>query len=101
MPQLTALARDDEAVVRAATLSGLASADGGSARWATLVADLANDPGPLVRQRVAVVARHLAPDAAADILRRYTTDPDARLRELAATELTRLTDPTASGRGNE
>jgi HEAT repeat protein len=93
--QLLALARDDEAVVRAATLSGLASAGGAPSRWTTLVADLANDPDPLVRQRVAVVARHLAPDAAPDILRRYATDPDARLRELAAAELTRLTDPRA------
>jgi HEAT repeat protein len=99
--QLMVLACDDEAVVRAATLSGLASASDGSSRWATLVADLVNDPDPLVRQRFAVVARHLAPEAAPDILRRYTTDPDARLRELAATELTRLTDSSAPRSANE
>jgi HEAT repeat protein len=99
--QLLVLARDDEAVVRAATLSGLASASDGSSRWATLAADLVNDPDPLVRQRVAVVARHLAPEAAPDILSRYTTDPDARLRELAATELTRLTDSSARRGANE
>lgn len=99
--QLMALAHDDEAVVRAATLSGLASVGSGQSRWASLIAELANDPDPLVRQRVAVVARHLAPDAVPDILRRYTTDSDARLRKLAVTELTRLTDPNASGRGNE
>jgi HEAT repeat protein len=95
--QLLTLARDDHAMVRAATLSGLASAGGEPSRWATLVVDLANDHDPLVRQRVAVVARTLAPDAAPDILRRYATDPDARLRQLAATELTRLTNPNTRG----
>lgn len=93
-PQLTVLARDGEAAVRAATLSGLASADGASRRGDLLV-ELADDPDPMVRQRVAVVARHVAPDVAPDILHRYTSDPDQTLRELAAIELRRLTDPTA------
>ncbi|MEW2427836.1 HEAT repeat domain-containing protein [Micromonospora sp. NPDC047644] len=95
-PQLTMLARDGEAAVRAATLSGLASA-GGEAAWhrGHLLVELVDDPDPLVRQRVAVVARHVAPDAAPDILRRYTRDPDQTLRGLAATELDRLTNPTA------
>jgi hypothetical protein len=57
--------------------------------------ELANDPDPMVRQRVAVVARHLAPDAAPDILHRYATDQDQTLRRLASTELDRLTNPTA------
>ncbi|WP_406066428.1 HEAT repeat domain-containing protein [Micromonospora sp. NBC_00860] len=94
-PQLTMLARDGEAAVRAATLSGLASADRGPSLRGRLLIELADDPDPLVRQRVAVVARHLAPDAAPDILQRYTRDPDQTLRQLAATELGRLANPTA------
>ncbi|CCH19779.1 hypothetical protein MILUP08_44656 [Micromonospora lupini str. Lupac 08] len=94
-PQLTMLARDGEAAVRAATLSGLASAGGGPANLRYLLLQLVDDPDPMVRQRVAVVARHVAPDAAPDILRRYTRDHDQALRRLAATELDRLTHPTA------
>jgi hypothetical protein len=94
-PQLTALARDDEAAVRAATISGLASAGGRPSHWGQLLVELAIDPDPDVRQRVAVVARHLAPDAAPDILHRYASDPDPVVRRLAGTELDRLTDPTA------
>ncbi|MBQ0977954.1 MULTISPECIES: HEAT repeat domain-containing protein [Micromonospora] len=94
-PQLTMLARDGEAAVRAATLSGLASADGRPSHRGRLLVELADDPDPMVRQRVAVVARHLAPDAAPDILHRYTRDPNQTLRRLAATELDRLTNPTA------
>ena len=78
--------------MRAATLSGLASAGRTATTWAPLVAELANDPDPVVRQRVAVVARHLAPDAAAEILQRYTSDQDQNLRRLATTELARLTN---------
>ncbi|MCX5065940.1 HEAT repeat domain-containing protein [Micromonospora lupini] len=94
-PQLTMLARDGEAAVRAATLSGLASAGGGPSNLRYLLLQLVNDPDPMVRQRVAVVARHVAPDAAPDILRRYTRDHDRALRRLAATDLDRLTHPTA------
>ncbi|GGO14247.1 HEAT repeat domain-containing protein [Micromonospora parathelypteridis] len=94
-PQLTMLARDGEAAVRAATLSGLASAEGGPSLRGRLLVELADDPDPMVRQRVAVVARHLAPDAAPDILHRYTRDPDQTLRQLAATELGRLANLTA------
>lgn len=94
-PQLMMLARDDEAAVRAATISGLASAGGRPSHWGQLLVELVDDPDPMVRQRVAVVARHLAPDAAPDILHRYASDPDQTLRRLAATELDRLTDPTA------
>lgn len=94
-PQLTMLARDGEAAVRAATLSGLASAEGGPSHRGRLLVELADDPDPLVRQRVAVVARHLAPDAAPNILHRYTRDPDQTLRQLAATELGRVANPTA------
>lgn len=93
-PQITMLARDDEAVVRAATISGLASAGSGPSNWAPLLVELANDPDPMVRQRVAVVARQLAPGAAPDILHRYASDQDQTLRRLANTELDRLTDPT-------
>ncbi|MEU8391313.1 HEAT repeat domain-containing protein [Micromonospora sp. NPDC048843] len=89
------LARDGEAAVRAATLSGLASADGGLSLRGRLLIELADDPDPMVRQRVAVVARHLAPDAAPDILHWYTRDPNQTLRQLAATELGRLANPTA------
>ncbi|MET8197886.1 HEAT repeat domain-containing protein [Micromonospora taraxaci] len=94
-PQLTMLARDGAAAVRAATLSGLASADRGPTHRGRLLVELADDPDPIVRQRVAVVARHLAPDAAPEILHRYAHDPDHTLRRLAATELDRLTNPTA------
>lgn len=95
-PQLAMLARDGEAAVRAATLSGLASADGRPSLRRRLLVELVDDPDPLVRQRVAVVARHLAPDAAPDILHRYTRDHDQSLRQLAATELARLTNPHRS-----
>ncbi|MEU1398380.1 HEAT repeat domain-containing protein [Micromonospora zamorensis] len=94
-PQLTMLARDGEAAVRAATISGLASADGTPAHQGNLLVELVNDPDPMVRQRVAVVVRHVAPDAAPDILHRYTRDPDQALRRLATIELGRLNDPTA------
>ncbi|WP_330440585.1 HEAT repeat domain-containing protein [Micromonospora sp. NBC_00821] len=94
-PQLTMLARDGAAAVRAAAFSGLASAGGGHSHREHLLAELVDDPDPMVRQRVAVVARHVTPDAAPDILRRYTLDPDQTLRRLAATELDRLTNPTA------
>jgi hypothetical protein len=51
--------------------------------------------GPGGPSGVAVVARHLAPDSAADVLQRYTTDQDETLRRLATKVLTRLTDPGA------
>jgi HEAT repeat protein len=92
--RLRELAHDDTAAVRAATLGGLASTASGSSNWAPLVLELANDPNPTVRQRVAIVARHLAPDAASDILHHYTSDQDQTLRRIATTELNRLTDPT-------
>ncbi|MEU8211440.1 HEAT repeat domain-containing protein [Micromonospora sp. NPDC049044] len=95
-PQLTMLAGDGEAAVRAATLSGLAGAGGRPSHGEHLLAELVDDPDPMVRQRVAVVARHVAPDAAPDILHRYTRDPDQTVRRLAATELDRLTNPTAA-----
>ncbi len=94
-PQLAVLARDGEPTVRAATLSGLASVDGTHPHRKHLLLHLVDDPDPMVRQRVAVVARHLAPDAAPAILHRYAGDPDQTLRRLAATELDRLTTPTA------
>ncbi|MFG2059127.1 HEAT repeat domain-containing protein [Micromonospora sp. NPDC048930] len=96
-PQLTALARDDQAVVRAATIRGLASAGGSPTHWQKLLVELATDPAPDVRQRVAVAARHLAPDAAPDILHRYASDPDPVVRQLAGTELGRLTAPPTAG----
>lgn len=57
---------------------------------------LANDADPVVRQRVAVVARHLAPDATADILQRYTSDQVPTLCPLTTAELTRLTNTATS-----
>ncbi|MEV4756304.1 HEAT repeat domain-containing protein [Micromonospora sp. NPDC049559] len=93
--QLGRLARDGEAVVRAATLSGLVSAGGEPSRWAPLVAGLADDPDPVVRQRVAVTARHLVPAAAPEILQRYADDPDQNVRRVAALELGRLSDSAA------
>ncbi|MET7747775.1 HEAT repeat domain-containing protein [Micromonospora sp. NPDC005367] len=89
-PQLTMLARDDEAAVRAATISGLTSTGASRSHWTPLLVELADDPDPLVRQRIAVVARRLAPDAAPGILRRYVDDTDPSVRRLAATELERF-----------
>jgi HEAT repeat protein len=90
--QLSLLAQDGEAAVRAATISGLAGAHAEPSSWAPFVAGMADDPDPLVRQRVALVARRLAPDAASGILRRYTSDPDETVRRLARRELDRLAD---------
>jgi HEAT repeat protein len=84
--QLSALAQDHDATVRAATVSGLASAATASPRSAPLVAGLADDPDPTVRQRVATVVRRLAPEAAPDILRRYADDPDPTVRRIAGWE---------------
>jgi HEAT repeat protein len=88
--QINVLARDADATVRAATLSGLASAST-RMNWAPLVLELADDPDPTVRQRVAVVARHLAPDTAASILERFAGDPDQTVRRAATAALNRLT----------
>jgi len=96
--RLVLLAQDGEAAVRAATISGLAGAHAEPSDWAPFVAGMANDPDPLVRQRVALVARRLAPGAAPDILRRYTGDPDETVRRLARRELDRL-GGSAAGRG--
>ncbi|GAA3248547.1 HEAT repeat domain-containing protein [Dactylosporangium siamense] len=89
-PRLMVLARDDEAAVRAATLSGLATVADTSWRWASLVAEMANDPDPTVRQRVAVVAGHLAPNEVIEILHRLAGDPEAMVRQVATTQLDRL-----------
>jgi HEAT repeat protein len=89
-PRLELMTRDDEAAVRAAILSGLATVGDNSSRWASLVADLANDLDPTVRQRVAVVARHLAPNEVSDILRCLADDPEATVRQVATTQLDRL-----------
>jgi HEAT repeat protein len=87
---ITALARDDDATVRAATLSGLAAASA-SHRWMPLLAELADDPDPPVRHRVALVAHHFAPHSAGDILRRLTNHTDPAVRRAATTHLDRLT----------
>lgn len=92
-PQLMVLAKDDQGTVRAATIHGLASAGARPSHWGKLLVELATDPDPDVRQQVAVAARHLAPDAAPDILHRYASDADPVVRRLAGTELDRLTAP--------
>lgn len=93
-PQLTTLARDPEAAVRAATISGLASTGRTPSPLARqYLIDLADDPDPMVRQRVAVLARHAAPDDASQLLRRYADDADQTVRKLAAVELGRLAGP--------
>jgi HEAT repeat protein len=89
-PQVMMLARDQDAGVRAATLSGTAGTAGLQPERAQLVAGLADDPDPVVRRRVAVMARRLAPEAARDILTRYASDRDQGVRRLASTELGRL-----------
>ncbi|WP_433615771.1 hypothetical protein ACQP2P_12660 [Dactylosporangium sp. CA-139114] len=84
------LGRDDEAAVLAATLSGLATAADTSSRWASPVAELADDADSTVRQRVAAVAVHLAPSEVADILHRLADDREATVRQVATAELDRL-----------
>jgi HEAT repeat protein len=93
--QITTLARDPDAAVRVATLSGLAGTAGEHPDRAQLLAELSGDRDPMVRQRVAVTARHIAPGSARDILRSYASDRDQTVRRLAATELDRLTGHTA------
>jgi len=87
---LEMLAADDVAAVRAATISGIAWAKTPSPLGEHLVIRLTGDPDPLVRQRVAVVARRLAPDRLDSIVRRYVDDPDPTVRRIAETELNRL-----------
>lgn len=87
--RIAALARDDDPAVRAATLSGLATV-GASADSATILMQAANDPDPMVRERVAVLARHLAPSAVREILERFATDSDPVVRRVAVTELARF-----------
>jgi HEAT repeat protein len=94
--QLVALARDDVPAVRAATVSGLASAHASPHDWAAVITRLADDPDPLVRRYVAVAARLVAPQHAADILRGYASDPDQAVRETARGQLGSL---TSSGHG--
>jgi HEAT repeat protein len=89
-PQLMLLAQDQDPTVRAATLSGLAGVANRSARWSALATRLTDDPDATVRQRVAVVAHHLAPDGVATILHRLANDTEATVRQAAATELRRL-----------
>lgn len=89
-PQVMMLARDQQAEVRAATLSDTADTAGVQPERARLVAALADDPDPMVRRRVAAITRHLAPEAARDILTRYASDQDQVVRRIASTELGRL-----------
>lgn len=89
-PRVVMLARDQDSGVRAAVLSGTAGTAGLEPEWAQLVAGLADDPDPVVRRHVALTVRHLAPDAARDILTRYATDRDQRVRQVASTGLGRL-----------
>ncbi|MFI5490501.1 HEAT repeat domain-containing protein [Micromonospora echinaurantiaca] len=93
--QLTTLMQDDEPAVRAAIISGLTGTDSARSRWAPLVVGLANDPAPVVRQRVAAAARRLVPDATPDILHQYISDADPTVRRIAGMELARLTDTAA------
>ena len=93
--QLATLAQDDESAVRAAIISGLVSTDSVRSGWVPLVVGLANDPDPVVRQRVGVAARRLAPDAASDLLGRYVSDANPAVRRIADIELARLTDTAA------
>ncbi|WP_203989331.1 HEAT repeat domain-containing protein [Virgisporangium aurantiacum] len=87
---LEMLAADDIPAVRAATISGIASTMKPSALGEHLVIRLTDDPDPSVRQRVAVLARHLAPNRLESIVRRYVDDPDPNVRRIAETELSRL-----------
>ncbi|MEV6601297.1 HEAT repeat domain-containing protein [Actinoplanes sp. NPDC051346] len=84
--RIIALIGDPEATVRAASVSALATVTE-RARWTPHVLALADDPDPVVRQRVAVVLRHLDPEAAAPVLRRYLDDPDPTLSWIANRQL--------------
>ncbi|MDT5027481.1 MAG: hypothetical protein QOE61_3907 [Micromonosporaceae bacterium] len=88
--QVFALSRDGEAAVRAATVSGLIGAARGSSTWTPLIAELADDADPNVRQRIAVAAKHLAAESAPGILRKYVDDSDPTVRRIAAAELARM-----------
>jgi HEAT repeat protein len=94
------LARDHDSGVRAAILSATSGTVGLEPEWAQLVARLADDPDPEVRRRVALKVRHLAPDAARDILTRYATDRDQRVRQVASTGLNQMAGRGASRRGH-
>lgn len=78
--RLALLAADPDAGVRAAVLSGLATAGARS----PLALALAADPDPAVRERVAVVVHHLAPDDAEAVLDRLATDPEPGVRQAVA-----------------
>lgn len=56
-PQVMMLARDQDAAVRTAILSGTAGIAGLQSERAHFVARLADDPDPVARRRVAVMAR--------------------------------------------
>jgi HEAT repeat protein len=86
---LHALAGDGTPEVRAATISGLASTMEPSPLGESLLVDLIGDADPTVRQRVVVLARHLAPDRVGSILAGFVDDPDPGVRRLAENERNR------------
>jgi HEAT repeat protein len=97
VPQLlVSLAHDEEASVRAATISGRPAIGDKASYRTSLMAGLAGDPDPGVRLRVAAHVRRLEPDIAEDVLRRYADDPDERVRRIAGIERERLNNSSAA-----
>jgi HEAT repeat protein len=90
-PRLRALAADTDAGVRAAVLSGLATAGDVTGRWSSLVGDLAADPDVTVRHRVAGTVAHLHPYPR-KVLALLSSDPSGFVREAAVEARRRLPD---------
>jgi HEAT repeat protein len=90
LARLEELVRDEEPLVRAAVMTGLAFAGRVSPETSPLVLTMADDPATEVRSRVTVLVQKVAPDVAEEILLRYADDPDEWVRHLADLALTTL-----------
>ncbi|MEU4622985.1 HEAT repeat domain-containing protein [Actinoplanes sp. NPDC023801] len=84
--RLRALAADGDAAVRAAVLSGLATAGDITGRWTSLVADLTADGDVTVRHRVVGTVAHLHPYPD-QVLKILAADPSGFVREAAVEAL--------------
>jgi HEAT repeat protein len=89
-PRLRVLAGDRDAGVRAAVLSGLATAGDITGRWSSLVGELAVDPDVTVRHRVAGTVVHLHPYPREVLTQLCSEDPSGFVREAAVEALRRL-----------
>jgi HEAT repeat protein len=96
-PRLRALAGDRDAGVRAAVLSGLATAGDITGRWSSLVEELAGDADVTVRHRVVGTVAHLHPYPRQVLTLLSSADPSGFVREAAAEALRRLPGRVAGG----